>query len=286
MGRLAVDHRSSLQREQSLLRGFSTIQRPRSDPTRNRSSGQSDDTRQGKAMRRKSCHSPTGVAPGTANTPAGSACDTGMRAKNAGQDGSVVDACASGLSDEEEQRADSRGSNAANDAPLEPSNRNENTPADQMCEIRKNLEVAVPPSSVEEVPALPFFKSSPEKERRPKGYRRGYNLGDVVRSPSHMIVQPTDGQAFRAASSLDFEDFAFVQRSDGSFSYAILVHRSMEHIQNDKGRSIVECMTFVVSGVGATKKVARGNWGKYVRLVSMAGAPPKQQADIEETFEC
>merc|ERR1712194_977812 len=91
-------------------------------------------------------------------------------------------------------------------------------------------------------------------------------LGDALRAHSHMIHQPTDSQAFHAVSSLEDYDFAFVKRSDGSFSYAILAYRSTELIRTGHGKAMVECMNFVMSVDGATKKIAQGNWSKCVRL--------------------
>jgi hypothetical protein len=121
------------------------------------------------------------------------------------------------------------------------------------------------------IPAPPFAKSSVEKKSQNKGFRKDYRLGDFLRTPSHTMIEPTDGQACRAASSLEEYDFAFVKRSDGSFSYAIVAYRSTELVQRGNKKSIEECMTFVMNDAGSTKKVCRRNWGKYVRLVSLTG---------------
>ena len=120
-------------------------------------------------------------------------------------------------------------------------------------------------------PAPPFSKPSIEKSSLPKGFRKDYKIGETLRTPSHMIVEPTDEQACRAADSLDNHDFAFVRRSDGSFSYAIMAYRSVEPPERGNQKSTEECMTFAMSGVGSTKKVRKKHWGKYVRLVSMDG---------------
>jgi hypothetical protein len=117
---------------------------------------------------------------------------------------------------------------------------------------------------------FPFPKPSVAKESHHKGFRKDYVIGEILRSPSHMIIEHACGQAFQAASSLDTHDFAFVRRSDGSFSYAILAYRSMPPISGNN-TSIEESMAFVMSGDGSTKIISRRHWGKYVCLVSMDG---------------
>ena len=110
------------------------------------------------------------------------------------------------------------------------------------------------------LPPPPFVE-----EHVHRGFRRDYRIGDVLRSPAD-VSHVTEAQAFRAASALEDYDFAFVKRSDGSFSYAILAYRSTELIRRGGGQALVECLNFVMSDEGATKKVAQGNWSKCVRL--------------------
>merc|ERR1712238_103233 len=98
--------------------------------------------------------------------------------------------------------------------------------------------------------------------------------GDKGRS-SDMITEPTDERALEAVASLENFDFVFLKRSNGSFSYAILAYRSMEPITRDNRKSLVECMNFITCDVGGTKKVAKHNWGKYVRRVPKEGVSPK-----------
>ena len=114
------------------------------------------------------------------------------------------------------------------------------------------------------MPQPPFVK-----EHGHRGFRRDYRLGDALRSPADALAHPNEAQAFHAASALEDFDFAFVKRSDGSFSYAILAYRSTEMIRRGSGQAMVECLNFVMSDEGATKKVAQGNWSKYVRLPAM-----------------
>jgi len=103
------------------------------------------------------------------------------------------------------------------------------------------------------------------------GFRGDYTIGETLRSPSHMSIGAISEQTIQANSSLDQHDFAFIKRSDGSYTYAILAYRSMEPIKGannvDKVESMEECMNFVMSEAGATKMVRRRNWSKLVRLV-------------------
>lgn len=78
-----------------------------------------------------------------------------------------------------------------------------------------------------------------------------------------MIVEPSSDRATRAASSLREHDFAFVRRSEGSFSYAIVAYRSTA----DVGGRDEKCLTFVLSRRGETKTVCERHWGACVRLV-------------------
>ena len=122
---------------------------------------------------------------------------------------------------------------------------------------------------------LPLYSSIDEKqttvERRHEhenGFRGDYTIGETIRSSIHMSIESTSEQAIQAIGSLDEHDFAFIKRSDGSYSYAILARRSMEPIKgddiNDKAKSMEECMTFVMSEAGAAKMVRRRNWSKSV----------------------
>lgn len=110
-----------------------------------------------------------------------------------------------------------------------------------------------------------------------KGFRNDYTLGDTVRSESHMLPpanKPTgSNQACQSASSLQKHDFAFVRRSDGSYAYAILAFRSLEQPGNSSSYtdSLIEYMSFVISGSGSTKMLKKKQWSTHVRLASMEG---------------
>jgi len=85
-------------------------------------------------------------------------------------------------------------------------------------------------------------------EDQPTGFRRDYELGETVRCQTHMSTGDT--------SSLENHDFAFVKRSDGSYSYAILAERSEEF------------MLFAMNASGATKKISKKHWSSLLCLVS------------------
>ena len=95
------------------------------------------------------------------------------------------------------------------------------------------------------------------------GFRRDYELGGRLRSPSHKIdiTQPTttSEENTNMGSLLQKHDFAFIKRSDGSYTYAILAC-----IDKDGER-----MTFVLDNYGSTKVVRKRNWEKLVCLVSV-----------------
>ena len=153
------------------------------------------------------------------------------------------------------------------------------------CSRRCSLDrAATLPFTTYELPPLPFSKKETEQEQREssqerpvrkfqrrhstaqtdqlsqedqcKGFREHYDLGDAIRSPSHMINEPISEQATKAVDVLRKHDFAFVKRSDGSYSYAILAYRSEES------------MTFVMNGSGSTKMISKRHWSKLIRLVA------------------
>jgi len=98
------------------------------------------------------------------------------------------------------------------------------------------------------------------------GFRQDYLLGETARSSSHMRIEPCAEKATETIDSLAKHDFAFVKRTDGSYSYAILAHRSNEESKNQE--IVEECMTFALSNAGCTKMIKKSQWSKFVRLAS------------------
>ena len=109
--------------------------------------------------------------------------------------------------------------------------------------------------------------TTPPATQRHQGFRGDYFLGDPLRSPSHMVVEPSPDRAMRAASSLHKHDFAFVRRAGGGFTYAILAFRGEEDDASRGGDRRRRALTFVVSRCGRTETVSEGSWGDGVRLV-------------------
>jgi len=136
------------------------------------------------------------------------------------------------------------------------------------------------------------------QQRQHMGYRPDYKLGQVARSPSHLLIPPSSTSNTNNKSKLNYinqiatllkHDFAFVKRSNGLFSYAILAYRTNPgrtnpsklstlnnggYIVNNsddyyKGEYKEEGMAFVMDDVGSTKMIRKKHWYEYIRLVSM-----------------
>lgn len=56
-------------------------------------------------------------------------------------------------------------------------------------------------------------------------------------------------------------EFAFIKRTDGSWTYAILAYRSTSQDEE-------EFMTFVMNEEGSTKIIRMRHWAEYVRCVA------------------
>ncbi len=119
----------------------------------------------------------------------------------------------------------------------------------------------------------PKASSAKSNEAAPRpschiGFRQDYALGESIRDASHMIVPftfplPLDRRSPSPSSSttnevdtLQTHDFAWVKRSNGTYTYSIIAYRTPDVI------------TFVMCENASTKKVQRKHWGKFVRLVA------------------
>ena len=118
-----------------------------------------------------------------------------------------------------------------------------------------------------------------EEEKQHLGFRHDYNLGDTARSSSHMIIEIDTQCAIESIGTLSSHDFAFVKRSDGSYTYSILAYRSSStHVDEEslitrppqlqKGEEVEESMTFVLSNAGCTKLIRKSQWSQCIRLVA------------------
>ncbi|KAL3772370.1 hypothetical protein ACHAWU_005547 [Discostella pseudostelligera] len=115
-----------------------------------------------------------------------------------------------------------------------------------------------------------------ERRRRYTGFRNDYYLGDTVKSATHMVIESTTERAIQAVDILQTHHFAWVKRSNGLFTYAILAYRSYSTLRkkggstlnddNDDGEND-EYMYFVLNDSGSTKMVHKKHWSKCIRLV-------------------
>eukprot|EP00956_Cyclotella_meneghiniana_P008995 scaffold12322_cov52-Cyclotella_meneghiniana.AAC.3 len=88
-----------------------------------------------------------------------------------------------------------------------------------------------------------------------RSHEVNYDLGDSLRCSSHIIDDACPQAAIERVSRLNHYDFAFVKRSNGSWSYAILASRF----------------------VGSTKVVNRSQWAGCVRCVTMIDAGNREE---------
>lgn len=138
--------------------------------------------------------------------------------------------------------------------------------------------------TIEDTPSSPSPNNKSQEHHR--GFRKDYILGDTLRHPSHMIIEPTAERSRQAIESLQKHDFAFIKRSDGSFSYAILAYRSMVPIKGAENKNEVEeTLIFVMSNVGSTKMVRKHHWNDFVRPVSVEETTCAQQVQAPGNTE-
>ena len=126
-------------------------------------------------------------------------------------------------------------------------------------------------ASVTFAPMPPSYSYAEKNRKLSNGFRKDYSIGETIRSLSHMIIEPTVTQATQSVSSLRKHDFAFLKRSDGSYTYEILAYRSMMPEKRSIDGSMEECMVFVVVDNGSTKRVRKRDWIECVRRISMEG---------------
>ena len=112
-----------------------------------------------------------------------------------------------------------------------------------------------------------------------------YKLGDAAHSRHHMVIEPTRSKATQAVDTLSTNDFAFIKRSNGSYTYAMVCYRTKSickgvqqelnsisfsslSISPRGGPAEEETMTFVLHDDGRAKVINKSQWGNYVRLIS------------------
>lgn len=93
----------------------------------------------------------------------------------------------------------------------------------------------------------------------------GYELGDQVKGDHHMIIPKTATEALQNASTLNAFDFAFVLRSNDTWTYAIIAEKCFH-----KDLGLV--LRFVLDKKGTTKTIRRKYWEKGVRPVTTSSS--------------
>jgi hypothetical protein len=136
----------------------------------------------------------------------------------------------------------------------------------EMEKLRKTDEAKVQEAAATtSIPPLPFSRSrSVDHSQRNRiqaysGGRSDYSLGDIA-SRSHMIIPDDPQDAFNLVSRLKQYDFAFIKRTDGSWTYALLAYRYV-----DEGK---ECMLFVLDQGGLMKVIKKTQWSNFIRMVA------------------
>ena len=106
---------------------------------------------------------------------------------------------------------------------------------------------------------------SPHQETKELPYvpsnQVNYVLGDSLRCSSHIINDACPQAALERVSRLNHRDFAFVKRSNGSWSYAMLASHFV-------GMYNEEHMMFVLNELGSTKILKMSQWASCVLCVN------------------
>eukprot|EP00804_Cyclotella_cryptica_P011076 CCRYP_013553-RA/>CCRYP_013553-RA protein AED:0.02 eAED:0.02 QI:731/1/1/1/0/0.5/2/150/465 len=110
-----------------------------------------------------------------------------------------------------------------------------------------------------------------------------YSLGQIARSRTDMLIQPKLTLALQSTSTLRVFEKAFLQRSNGLWTVAMLADRAMqprdsyrvsskwyteEEVRMFDEKEMEETMLFVISEEGATKIVPKRYWGRCVRKIN------------------
>lgn len=117
--------------------------------------------------------------------------------------------------------------------------------------------------------------------RRPQ--KQKYAIGEVAHSPRDMIIYRSSEKGIQAASLMKKYDQAFLKRSNGLWTCAVLADRALQPATSAGSRWYPKCeidkrtmeleesMLFVINEDGATKIVKRRHWGRFVRCMQKDG---------------
>jgi hypothetical protein len=89
----------------------------------------------------------------------------------------------------------------------------------------------------------------------------GYSLGDILSNNQHMVTPSSLKDGIEYASTLQPLDFAFILRSNGTWTYAVVC--DILNCNNNK-----PSIKFVVDRQGCTRTIPKKYWGKYICLIN------------------
>ncbi len=117
-----------------------------------------------------------------------------------------------------------------------------------------------------------------------------YSIGDPCRTPQDMIICRSKEAALESADLLKKWDGAFVKRSCGVWTYAVLIERALQPMDVMKRRleylywksvwevdprcEMEDSMLFAIDGDGGTKIIPKHAWAKYVRRIQCSNIIP------------
>ena len=123
-----------------------------------------------------------------------------------------------------------------------------------------------------------------------------YNIGDACRTPQDMIICCSKEESIDSAGHMKKWDGAFIKRTSGVWTYAILIERSMQPIDVTKKRleymywasvwevdprcEMEDSMLFAIDDDGGTKIIPKRCWAKYVRRVRHNPKPDLSRGTI------
>lgn len=130
-----------------------------------------------------------------------------------------------------------------------------------------------PPSPAKYVGTRTTFKSTASSRQQPP--KQVYRLGEVARTPSHMVIHRSNERAIQSVTMLKKFDQAFIKRSNGLWTCSIFVERALQptnayywHTEdeiNEATMELEESMLFIIDEDGATKIVRRKHFAAYIR---------------------
>ena len=109
---------------------------------------------------------------------------------------------------------------------------------------------------------LNSFKGNVNFTRKPISLD-GYAIGEESKLNDSISLEVSNEEAVLAAKSLEVGDAAFILRSGGKWTYAVVTHKSVV-LDGMVGQS---ALRFEVGADGSRKTFMEAQWGKYVRVI-------------------